>query len=122
MTPEQLKSMQIVGGSNVHNDMLQFIVEHGYIGFGLMIGFVLLLVIPLGRELVQFCRLRSSGFSGMFYWFYRIPPVVVAIFAGTTATVLHSFGDLPFRSPAVLVVWLVAIACATAWIPVTKKQ
>jgi hypothetical protein len=122
MTPEQLKSMQIVGGSNVHNDMMQFTVEHGYIGFGLMIGFVLLLVIPLGRELVQFCRLSSSGFTGMFYWFYRMPPVVVAIFAGTTATVLHSFGDLPFRSPAVLVVWLVAIACATAWIPVTKKQ
>jgi hypothetical protein len=121
MTPEQLKSMQIEGGSNVHNDMFQFLVEHGYIGFGLMMSFVLLLVIPLVRDLVRFCRLNSSSSFGMFYWFYRIPPVAVAVFAGTTATVLHSFGDLPFRSPAVLVVWLVAIVCASAWIPVMKK-
>lgn len=126
MTPEQLKSMQVVGGSNVHNDMLQFLVEHGYVGFGLMLGFVLLLVIPLGSELVRFCRLNPLGeqhsvSSRMFNWFYRLPPVVVAIFAGTTATVLHSFGDLPFRSPAVLIVWLVSLVCATAWIPVMKK-
>jgi O-antigen ligase len=126
MTPEQLKSMQIVGGSNVHNDMFQFVVEHGYIGFGLMMSFVWLLVIPLVRETVRFCRAIRSGpphsvSSRKFLWFYRIPPVVVAIFAGTTATVIHSLGDLPFRSPAVLVVWLVSLVCASAWIPAMKK-
>ena len=118
--------MQIVGGSNVHNDTLQFLVEHGFVGFGLMLSFVLLLVIPLVREIVRFCRLKHPGAyhpgtSGKSHWFYRIPPVVVAVFAGTTATFLHSFGDLPFRSPAVLVVWLVAIVCASGWIPVMKK-
>ncbi|MEI7947932.1 MAG: O-antigen ligase family protein [bacterium] len=126
MTPEEYKSMQIVGGSNVHNDTLQFLVEHGFVGFGLMLSFVLLLVIPLVREIVRFCRLKHPGAyhpgtSGKSHWFYRIPPVVVAVFAGTTATFLHSFGDLPFRSPAVLVVWLVAIVCASGWIPVMKK-
>jgi len=126
MTPEQLKSMQIVGGSNVHNDMFQFLVEHGYVGFGLMVTFALLLVIPLLREVIRFCRIKPSGgqhsgSSSTFYWFYRIPPVVVAVFAGTTATVMHSFGDLPFRSPAVLVVWLLSFVCAFGWIPVMKK-
>ncbi len=125
MTPAESKNMQIVGGSNVHNDMFQFLAEHGYVGFGLMLSFVLVLVISLGRELLWFCRLTPSGphpsSPGRIHWFYRIPPVVVAIFAGTTATVLHSFGDLPFRSPAVLIVWLVAIVCASAWIPVMKK-
>jgi hypothetical protein len=126
MTPEDYKSIQIVGGSNVHNDFLQFLTEHGYVGFGLMVAFALLLVIPLIREVLRFCRLKSSegqhlGSLTTFHWFYRIPPVIVAIFAGTTATVLHSFGDLPFRSPAVLVVWLVSFLCATAWLPVMKK-
>lgn len=127
MTPEEGKSMQIVGGSNVHNDMFQFLVEHGYVGFGLMVSFALLLVIPLGRDIIGFCRLKPSGpyQSGALatvHWFYRIPPVVVAVFAGTSATVLHSFGDLPFRSPAILVVWLVSIVCASGWLPVMKKM
>jgi hypothetical protein len=126
MTPEEYKSIQIVGGSNVHNDMLQFLAEHGYLGFGLMMAFALLLVIPLTRDVIRFCRLKSSeghnlGSLTSVHWFYRIPPVIVAIFAGTTATVLHSFGDLPFRSPAVLVIWLVSFLCATAWLPVLKK-
>jgi hypothetical protein len=126
MTAEDYKKMQIVGGSNVHNDMLQFLAEHGYLGFGLMVVFTLLLVIPLVRDIIRFCRLKSSGGQNLgsltsVHWFYRIPPVIVAIFAGTTATILHSFGDLPFRSPAVLVIWLISFLCATAWLPVLKK-
>ncbi|MEI6645164.1 MAG: O-antigen ligase family protein [bacterium] len=127
MTPEEHKKMQVVGGSNVHNDMFQFLVEHGYVGFGLMMAFALLLVIPLVKEVVQFSRLKTPeterpGPQSNGHWFYRIPPVAIAVFAGTTATVLHSFGDLPFRSPAILVVWLVSIVCVSGWIPVMKKQ
>jgi hypothetical protein len=126
MTPEDKKAMQIIGGSNVHNDMFQFLAEHGYVGFGLMMAFALSLVIPLARDVTRFCRLKTTethhtGTLGSFHWFYRIPPVTVAVFAGTTATVMHSFGDLPFRSPAVLVVWLVALVCASGWLPVIKK-
>lgn len=126
MTPEDKKTMQVIGGSNVHNDMFQFLAEHGYVGFGLMMAFALSLVIPLVRDVTRFCRLKTTethhaGALGSFHWFYRIPPVAVAVFAGTTATVMHSFGDLPFRSPAVLVVWLVALVCASGWLPVIKK-
>lgn len=126
MTPEDYKQMQIIGGSNVHNDMFQFLSEHGYVGFGLMMAFALPVVISLLRETLRFCRVKPSGSntsreSKTFSWFYRMPPVVVAVFAGTTATVIHSFGDLPFRSPAVLVVWLLSFVCAFGWLPVMKK-
>ena len=126
MTPEEHQKMQIVGGSNVHNDMFQFLVEHGYVGFGLMLAFTLLLVIPLMKEVVQFCRMRTSETAhsrsqSISHWFYRIPPIAIAVYAGTTATVLHSFGDLPFRSPAILIVWLVSFVCVSGWIPVMKK-
>lgn len=126
MTPEDFKNMQIVGGSNVHNDMFQFLSEHGYIGFGIMMLFVGLLVVPLWRDIIRFCNLKPSGdhissAALKTHWFYRLPPVIVAIFAGTTATVVHSFGDLPFRSPAVLVVWLIAFVCASGWLPVMRK-
>jgi len=127
MTPDEIKNMQIVGGSNVHNDMFQFLAEHGYVGFGLMIAFALLLVIPLARDITRFCRLKTAETQhaqplAASHWFYRIPPVAVAVFAGTTATVLHSLGDLPFRSPAVLVVWLVALVCASGWLPTINSK
>jgi O-Antigen ligase len=126
MTPEESKGKQMIGGSNVHNDMFQFLAEHGVVGFGLMMAFALGVVIPLFMDVLRYCRLKPTGdvTSGSLlrtHWFYRLPPVVVAVFAGTTATVLHSFGDLPFRSPAVLVVWLLAFVCATGWLPVMKK-
>jgi O-antigen ligase len=126
MTPEESKGKQVVGGSNVHNDMLQFLAEHGVVGFGLMMAFALGVVIPLLLEVIRFCRLKPTGEENPASvlktpWFYRVPPVIVAIFAGTTATVLHSFGDLPFRSPAILVIWLLAFVCASGWLPVMKK-
>jgi O-antigen ligase len=126
LTPEEAKGKQIVGGSNVHNDMFQFLAEHGVIGFGLMMAFALGVVIPLLLEAIRFCRLKPTGGQRpgsvlKTHWFYRLPPVIVAVFAGTTATVAHSFGDLPFRSPAILVIWLLAFVCASGWLPAIKK-
>lgn len=127
MTQDDYKKMQVIGGSNVHNDMFQFLAEHGYVGFALMMGVVALLLIPLLKDVIKLCRLKPSEAQklgsavGSVHWFYRFPPVIVAIFAGTTATVIHSFGDLPFRSPAVLVVWLISFVCASGWLPVMKK-
>jgi len=125
-TPEEAKGKHIVGGSNVHNDMFQFLVEHGVIGFGLMMAFALGVVIPLLLEVIRFCRLKPTGGQSpggvtKTHWFYRLPPVIVVIFAGATATMVHSFGDLPFRSPAILAIWLLAFVCASGWLPVMKK-
>ena len=127
VTPEDKKNgLQIVGGANVHNDSLQFLAEQGVVGFGLMVMFALSLFGWMTWRVFVFCRarrafVRSRGGKGVPNWFFLIPPSAVAVWVGTTATVCHSFGDLPFRSPAVLTVWLLSFVCATGWIPAVKK-
>ncbi|MCL2104752.1 MAG: O-antigen ligase family protein [Kiritimatiellaeota bacterium] len=124
VTPEE--RLQQVGGANVHNDSLQFLLEQGVVGYGLMVMFALLLFGGMAWQVLAFCRVkraqaRSRGRRSP-SWFYLTPPVTVAAWVGTTATVCHSFGDLPFRSPAVLVVWLLAFVCVTGWVPAVKKS
>jgi len=108
ITPEEEDRLQTIGGVNVHNDSLQFLAEQGVVGFGLMVMFALTLFGGMAWQVFAFCRAkralaRSRKLSPR-GWIYLIPPPTVAVWAGTTATVCHSFGDLPFRSPAVLAV------------------
>lgn len=127
VTEEDKKHLQIVGGANVHNDSLQFLAEHGLVGYGLILVVVVLLVLGLIIPTIRFCRVknlpaktetRDKGDG----WIYRIPPPVIAILMATTATVCHSLGDLPFRAPSVLTVWLLAFVCGTGWIPNVRKH
>jgi len=129
MTPEDLKHMQIQGGVNVHNDSWQFLAEQGYIGFGTLVACVLALTMPL---FVSMFRLVRNSFklaktdvdknSPASHWLYCIPLPLIAVFVGTFATLCHSLGDLPFRNPAVLTVWVLAFACVPGWIPVQKRR
>jgi hypothetical protein len=129
MTPEDLKHMQIQGGANVHNDSWQFLAEQGYVGFGTLVACVLALVMPL---LVSLVRLVIKSFtlskkdadknSPASHWLYCIPLPLIAVFIGTFATLCHSLGDLPFRDPAVLTIWVLALACVPGWIPVLKRK
>lgn len=126
-TDEDNKHLQIVGGANVHNDSLQFLAEHGIVGYGLMLAIILLLAAGLIVPAVRFCRLKNVPVKTVTHdkgdgWLYRIPPPVVAVFASTAATICHSFGDLPFRAPSVLTVWLLAYVCALGWLPVVHRQ
>ena len=125
MTPEERKTMQIQGGANVHNDTLQFLAEQGAVGFGLMVLCALMLIVPLMVQAVRTTRvLASAGLNATPakpVWLYCLPPEVVAVFVGTTATVCHSLGDLPFRSPAILTVWLLAFACADGFLPAIRS-
>lgn len=118
LTPEEMKQMQIQGGANVHNDSLQFLAEQGAVGFGLLLGCALLLVIPLFWQAWHLYRILPTQGG----WLRCIPPPVVAVWVGTGATVCHSLGDLPFRAPSILTVWVLALVCVTGWIPVVKKQ
>ena len=47
MTPGELKKIQMVGGINVHNDFLQFLAEHGVVGFGAIVAMMVLLLWPV---------------------------------------------------------------------------
>ena len=117
------------GGVNVHNDSLQFLAEQGIVGYGLILLCVLLLVVPLYWQAVKLCRMKppvtSTGGAPAFPppgRLQRFPIVLFTVSVGAGATVCHSLGDLPFRDPAVLVVWMLAWSCVAGWMPAIKKS
>ena len=129
MSPDEMKRMQIQGGANVHNDSLQFLAEHGYVGFGLIVACALMLVLPLWISIVQLeinarkiSKKDVDRNSPSSNWFYCIPVPLIAVLIGTFATLCHSLGDLPFRAPSVLTIWVLALACVPGWIPMLHKK
>jgi len=127
LTPEETKIMQIQGGANVHNDSLQFLAEQGLVGYSLLIVCVLILVIPLLVQGFKTCRAAARADAEATHppkpaFLYRLPPPLVAVFVGTGATVCHSLGDLPFRDPAVLIVWVLSFVCAAGFLPAVRKS
>ena len=98
------------GSANVHNDPLQFLVEFGAVGAGLLVLAVFLLLRPSVRILTSLARRRRDGESRSFL--YRIPPLGLALLVGPAVIFFYSFTDLPFRSPAVLWLWFAMLTCA----------
>ena len=114
-------NLQSVGGCNVHNDPLQFLVEHGLVGFGALVAIVFFLLQPVVRQwraIVNDQRFRKDGGR---------PPRPIAIFAlpapvffillTALATLVHSFGDCPLRSCAVLDVFFISLAALPGFMP-----
>jgi hypothetical protein len=127
LKPEELKQMQIHGGVNVHNDSLQFLAEQGAVGYGVLVLCALLLQIPLYWQAWRLCCLLPkqdipNTAAKAKWWLQCIPPPLIAVWVGTSATICHSLGDLPFRTPSVLIVWVLALACVPGWLPGIKKQ
>lgn len=121
MTEDEFKQIQIVGGINVHNDYLQFLAEHGLVGFGLMVAAVILLILPVGsvwRRLARSARFKKPK---------DLPPKPVAIFVfpapafcvlvAVLAVFIHGFGDCPLRSPAVLSLFFISLAAVDGFLP-----
>jgi O-antigen ligase len=79
------------GKANVHNDPLQFLAEFGLVGGGAIFAIVAVLVADAWR--------RRAGASPM----WVLPLLGVAVVAG------QSLIDLPFRSPAVLALWVIIL-------------
>jgi len=109
-------------GDNVRNDPMQFLAEHGIVGFGLMLGAAVLLFIPFCRRLWHAHETQSLGRTGSGSLFLRLSPIAVTLFVGVLLIAAYSLIDLPFRSPAVLVMWVAALACAPAFLPVARGQ
>ena len=82
------------GKANVHNDPLQALVEFGVVGAGALAAVVAVLLAAVFRA--------RSG------W----PPVALFPVLGAGVVGLQSLIDLPFRSPAVLYLWLACLAGA----------
>lgn len=99
------------GKANVHNDILQFLCEHGAIGFGLMAAIVIAILVQLIWNLIHMERLLNDQTGRNSSWVGSIPPTVVMSLAGLTCVVIHCTIDLPFRSTAILLSWFIILAC-----------
>ncbi len=111
MPEDRWHYLQTSGRANVHNDALQFLCEHGVIGFGLMVALALAL---LGHALVRLPLIRretNSTTGQPRSWFESVSPCVWGAFAAIAAMAVHSTIDLPFRSIANTLVWFVLLAC-----------
>lgn len=121
MTNDELKQRQIVGGANVHNDYLQFLCEHGTVGFGLLVLVFVLLVVPTFRDWFKLyraaCFMRTDASPPSPRALYCLPPGTLWILLGNVALLICASGDCPMRSLAVLSAFFVSLACADGYLP-----
>ena len=113
--PEEREWYQLrknVGQGNVHNDTLQFLAEHGWIGFGMMLGCVAALFLPFLAAFLRSPGQTVSDQQADRCWLNRLNVAGVYIFAATTLIALHSFMDLVFRSPACMMLYGLLFVCA----------
>ena len=114
------RNRQIVGGANVHNDHLQFLVEHGIVGFVALLAIVALLLWPFIRQwlaLVQFYRFKKGKKPPRPIPIFAMPASAFFILTTAVATTIHAFGDCPLRSCAVLDLFFISIAAIPGFMP-----
>lgn len=121
MTRSEYRTMQVVGGANVHDDYLQFLVEHGAVGFGALVAMVLMLLWPVSRTwavLVKSVRfMKKKDQPPQPVQIFALPAPAFCILTAVVATLIHAFGDCPLRSPAVLTLFFVSIAAIPGFLP-----
>ncbi|MDH3346399.1 MAG: O-antigen ligase family protein [Kiritimatiellaceae bacterium] len=89
---DQWERVEQTGKANVHCDPIQFLAEHGWVGFSL-------LAAGLGFVLAPWRRFT--------HWHFKGRAVMIAF--GCFLVFLHSLIDLPFRNPTVLWHWLLLL-------------
>ena len=121
MTNDELKQLQTLGGANVHNDYLQFLCEHGLVGFGLLVVIFLLLIVPIFHSWFKLyraaCFMRTEASPPSPRALYCLPPGTLWILLGNVALLICASGDCPMRSLAVLSAFFVSLACADGYLP-----
>jgi len=109
------------GGANVHNDSLQFMVEHGVIGFALLVFAVILLLVPTASVWKRLARAARFAPRGKRLpspvALFALPAPALSVLIAALATVIHSFGDCPLRSPAVLSLFFIELAAIDGYLP-----
>jgi len=118
---ELLKYVWTRGGANVHNDSLQFMVEHGILGYALLVFVVILLLVPTAsawRRLARAARFAPRDRRPPPpVSFFALPAPALSILVAAAATFIHSFGDCPLRSPAVLSLFFIELAAIDGFLP-----
>ena len=108
------EALQTVGGINVHNDCLQFLAEHGLVGFGTLVAIVVMLVWPIGRTWYRLARearfIKPKDPLAKPVQIFVLPAGAFCLLLAAIAAIVHSFCDCPLRSPAVLALFFVMLA------------
>ena len=114
------------GSANVHNDHLQFLVEHGLVGYGLLVAAVVLLMIPVVKSWITLAKgtrfLTAKHQPPPPQSFFVFPGAAFSMFIAALVPVVHAFGDCPLRSSAVLTLFYVTLACIPGYLPREGKS
>lgn len=126
MVEKEMKVVvQEVGGMNVHNDCLQFLTEHGLVGFGLIVAIVVGLLWPIcsgWRRLATTARFeKGHDRPPRPVQIFALPAAVLFILMALFITFVHSFGDCPLRSAATLSLFFVELAALSGFMPRLEK-
>ena len=120
MSDEDLKNIQVVGGINVHNDSLQFLCEHGAVGFHSLFSILVILLVPVFKAwyaLYRAARFTKKGNAPPKPLFlYSLPSGTFWVLVGNACVIVHTFADCPLRSAAVLSAFFVSLACAPGFL------
>ena len=121
MTQSEYRNIQRLGGINVHNDFLQFLAEHGLVGFGAIVAMLVLLLLPVFKTwawLVKGVRfMKKADQPPQPVQIFALPAAAFCMLTTFVATLIHSFGDCPLRSPAVLTLFFVTLAAIPGFLP-----
>ena len=116
-----VRQLQTVGGAYVHNDHLQFLAEHGLVGFGCLVAIVILLLWPVliqWRDMVRDLRFKKpKELPPRPITIFVLPAPVFFILMTALATFVHAFGDCPLRSCAVLDLFFISLAALPGFMP-----
>ena len=124
MTDSQLKSVSAPGSINVHNDYLQFLVEHGIIGTAFIVAIFVMTLMPVVRKYGYMVRLlrflpdkKRPPPPGQIF---VVPAPAFILFTGTVFVLIHAVSDCVLRSPANLILLFIIVASIDAYMPEFK--
>ena len=114
------------GSANVHNDHLQFLVEHGLIGYLCLVAMVSMLLTPLAETWIRLSKatrfLPTRKQPPPPRALFALPGAAFSMLVAALVPVLHAFGDCPFRAPAVLSLFFVSLACVGGFLPREERE
>jgi O-antigen ligase len=126
MTEKEKNSQKFSGNANVHNDYLQFLVEHGFVGLALLVLAAITLVTPVFKSwkyLLQLVRFaKTSKLPAKPIVLFVLPAGAFCLLMAPLAMSIHAFADCPFRSSAIFVLLFTVLAAVPGYIPRASRN